>query len=125
MPLKKVIIAKKKKRYHQTEGPCSLINDPWLYLDIDASVECPQVEATLDIKYVCLDHTYPYVKKYFRHLQCPTTVSDKETLNVISLTTYRELENRQETYIFTGTTHLNLQISGTATTTRIYLPSEV
>ena len=76
MPLKKVIIAKKKENYHQTEEPCPLINDPWLYLDIEASSECPQVKAILEGTYVCLDNTYPYVKKYFRHLQLPTTVSD-------------------------------------------------
>ena len=51
MPLKKVIIAKKLKKYHQTEGPCSLINDPWLYLDIVAFREGPQAEAILDGTY--------------------------------------------------------------------------
>ena len=77
-------------KYHQTKGACLLLDDPWLYLDIRDFSEVPQIKAIIDGTYVCLNNTDPAVKTFLRHLQRPTTFSDKEPHTLMSLVAYRE-----------------------------------
>ena len=78
------------KKYHHTKGACPLLNDPQLYLDIEAFGEGPHVEDILDNTDVCPDNIYPAVKTLLIHQQRPKTVSDKELPTLMSLAAYRE-----------------------------------
>ena len=89
-PLEKVIIVENMKEYHHNEGAFSLLDDPRLYLDIRAFDEGSQVEAILNGTYVYPDNTNPPVKTFLRHLQRPTTVSDKEPPTLMSLSAYKQ-----------------------------------
>ena len=67
-----------------------MLNDPQLYLDIGDLGEIPQEEAIIDSIYVYPNNTDPAVKTFLRHLQHPTTVSDKEPQTLMSIATYIE-----------------------------------
>ena len=90
IPLEKVIIAENLKKYHQTVGDFLWLDDSRLYSYIRDFGEFPQVEAILDSTYVCPDNTDPEVKTLLRHLQGPTTVSDKGPPTLMILAAYRE-----------------------------------
>ena len=78
------------KKYHQNEGSCPLLDDPWLYLAIGALGEGPQVEDSLDGTYGYPDNTNISIKTFLRHLQRTKIVSDKEPLTLMSLAAHRE-----------------------------------
>ena len=67
-----------------------MLNDPQLYLDIGDLGEIPQEEAIIDRIYVYPNNNDPAVKKFLRHLQHPTTVSDKEPQTLMSIASYIE-----------------------------------
>ena len=88
--LEKVIVEEKLKKYHQTKGACPLLDESWIFRNIGAFGEGPQVEAILDGTYVCPDNYYQAMKTFLKHLQRPNTVSNKEPPTLMSLAAYRE-----------------------------------
>ena len=77
------------KKYNQIKGDLQFLDDPQFYLDIRDFGEGPQVETISDGTYACPDNTDPSLKTFLRHVQRPTTVSDKEPPILISLVVYK------------------------------------